>query len=349
MADLDIFRGNAFGMGEMTAAIQRIPHQPQRIGQLGLFPVTRLRTEFAVIEEREKVLSIIATSERGDPIATDINARRRKIRQFKTPRLADSATVNAAEIQNWRAFGSFTELQVVQQEIAQRQQVMSDRFDLTYERMRLGAIQGKVLDADSTVLYDWFDEFEVSEAGEIDFDLDNAAPASGALVKKCTQVIRQMTVAGKGRFTMGTRIYAMCGDAFWDDLVAHPEVRATYLNWTAAVALRGEIQGPWQSFTWGGITWENYRGTDDGTTVAINTDKVRFFPVGAMDAFGMCYSPGEWFGAVNQPGLDLYARTVLDPSAGGIMANAAWVKFELMAYPMFMCLCPEMLQRGKRT
>jgi hypothetical protein len=238
---------------------------------------------------------------------------------------------------------------VVQREIAARQQVIVNRFDLTYERMRLGAAQGLVLDADGSILYNWFDEFEIVQATEIDFDLDNATPASGALVKKCTQVRRQMMVASKGAFTMGTRIHALVGDAFWDDLVAHAEVRASYLNWQAATSLRGEIQGPFQSFVWGGITWENYRGTDDGTTVSVHTDKAVFFPVDAVDAFGMCYSPGEWFGAVNQPGRDLYARTVIDPTANGNIQNAAWVRFEVMSYPMFMCLRPEMLQRAKRT
>jgi Phage major capsid protein E len=46
------------------------------------------------------------------------------------------------------------------------------------EHLRVGAIKGKILDADgSAVIYDLFTEFGVSQHTEIDFDLDNASPA----------------------------------------------------------------------------------------------------------------------------------------------------------------------------
>jgi hypothetical protein len=352
MASMDIFRSKAFSLIEMTDAINRVPYKPMAISRLNLFTVRRVRTQFVAIEEKAGRLSVIQTSPRGEPINRDRNATKRDLRNFNTARLADAATINAAEIEGIRAFGTESEFVQVQKEVADRlagPDGLVGNFELTWERQRLGAIQGIVLDADGTELYNWFDEWGITQATEIDFDLDAAAPASGALRKKCNQVIRQAKVASQGAWVEGsTSLVALCGDNFFDDLTTHKEVRETYLNQIAAAELRTMAQ-PYESFTFGGITWVNYRGTDDGTTVGVNTDKVVFFPVGAPGAFIAAFSPGEFFGTVNQPGRDLYSRIVIDPDAGGNMDQAAWVKAELYSYPLFICTVPGMLQRGRRT
>jgi hypothetical protein len=352
MASMDIFRSRAFSLIEMTDAINRVPFRPTAISRLNLFGVRRVRTPFVSIEEKAGRLSIIQTSPRGEPINRDRNATKRVMRNFNTTRLADAATITAAEIEGVRAFGTESEFVQVQKEIADRlsgSDGLLGNFELTWERQKLGATQGIVLDADGSVLYNWFTEFEIAQAGEIDFDLDNAAPASGAIRKKCNQVIRQAKVASQGAWVEGqTYLMAICGDAFFDDLTSTKEVRETYLNQVAANELRTMNQ-PYESFNYGGITWTNYRGTDDGTTIGVNTDQAKFFPVNAPGAFIAAYSPGEFFGTVNQPGRDLYSRIVIDPDAGGNLDQAAWVKAELYSYPLFICTVPGMLQRAKRT
>jgi hypothetical protein len=41
---------------------------------------------------------------------------------------------------------------------------------------------------------------------------------------------------------------------------------------------------------YGGITFVNYRGTDDGTTVGVDTNKCKFFPANAPGVFECAYS-----------------------------------------------------------
>ncbi|MCX7178777.1 MAG: major capsid protein, partial [Proteobacteria bacterium] len=264
MAALDIFRQDAFSMVSLTTALNKQPFQPSRLGDLNLFAPRPVRTTTVAVEERNGVLSLIQTSPRGAPLEQR-ELEKRKIRDFRTSRIAKQSHMTADEIQNIRAFGSETELMQVQDEVARRLSgpvgLMRD-VEMTWENMRLGAIQGIVLDADGSTIYDWYSEFGISQAGEIDFDLDNASPASGAVRKKCSQVVRQMMVAASGAWISGrTQVYALCGDAFWDDLTAHSEVRQTYLNTQQAADLRGGLA--YESFTYGGIVWENYRGTDD--------------------------------------------------------------------------------------
>src|SRR5262249_5632554 len=152
-----------------------------------------------------------------------------------------------------------------------------------------------------------------------------ATLVDGKFRKKCAEIIRTMAKASKGAFTQATQVYALCGDQFYDEVVANPEVRATYTGWAAAAELRQATL--WEPFPFGSIQWVNYRGTDDGTTVAIPTDKVKFFPVGSPEAFLRVNTPGEFFDTINQPGQEFYPKTVPDRDRN------AWVDVELYSYP----------------
>ena len=136
------------------------------------------------------------------------------------------------------------------------------------------------------------------------------------------------------------RIMALCGDAFWDDLIAHSEVRATYLNYQSAADLRSG--SAFQSFYYGGIEWVNYRGTDDGSTVAVGTDKAKFFPVGA-GIFQWVMSPGESFEHIGQMGQMFYSNMVTDKDRN------QWADVEVYSYPLPVCTMPAALYRAKRT
>jgi len=343
MATLDVFNSDAFKLQSMLQAIESVDYVPQRLGSLGIFTPNPVRTETVAIESLDGVLSLIKTSQRGAPFANRTNEKR-KIRDFRTVRIAEQDRIMASELANIRAFGSESELQQVQTEIARRLSGpagLMNKVELTLENMRLGAVQGIVLDADGSEIYNWFDQFGVSQAAEIDFDLDNASPASGAVRKLCNQVVRAMMKAAKGAWTPATRVHALCGDAFWDDLTAHAEVRQTYLNTQQAAELRNG--NAYETFNYGGITWENYRGTDDGTSVAINTDKAKFFPVNAPGAFLEVFSPGEQFEHIGQLGQRIYPMIVPDRD------RSMFADIEVYSYPLHICTRPLMLQRAKRT
>lgn len=344
MAHMDIFKSDAFGMVSITEALNNVPFQPSFLRSLNIFTPKPIRTLSASVEEKNGTLSLIQTSERGAPLA-EADREKRKLRDFRTVRIAKHDVLRADEIQGIRAFGSETELMQVVDEINQRMNgptgLMRD-VELTWENMMLGAIQGIVVDADASTIYDYFSEFGISAATEIDFDLDNASPASGAVRKKCSQVVRQMMKAANGGWIPGrTSVMALCGDAFWDDLTAHTEIRQTYLNTMEAKDLRGGLA--YESFNYGGITWVNYRGTDDGSTVTINTDKAKFFPVNGNGVFQMAYSPAESLDYVNTPGLPVYGMVIPDEKRN------MFVDLEVYSYPLPICTRPAMLQSARRT
>ncbi|NOR64556.1 MAG: major capsid protein [Candidatus Scalindua sp.] len=343
MATLNIFDSDAFSLQSMLDAIESIDFQPRRLSSMNIFTPNPVRTATVSIEQRAGVLSLIQTSERGEPLEQRVTEKR-DIRDFRTVRIAKGDTIMASELAGIRAFGTESELMQVQAEVARRLTGpvgIEAQIALTKENMRLGAIQGIVKDADASTIRNWYTEFGVTQATEIDFDLDNATPASGAVRKKSTQVVRAMMKAAKGVWTPGTQIHAFCGDNFWDDLTAHVEVRETYLNTQAAASLRDGLA--YEMFNYGGITWENYRGTDDGSTVGIATDQVKFFPTNAPGLFLEVNSPGEQFEQIGQLGKSLYPMIVRD------IARDMWVIVEGYAYVLHVCTRPLMLQRGRRT
>lgn len=344
MATLDIFKSSAFSMVSITEALNNVPFQPGLITGMNLFTPKPVRTTGVSVEEKNGTLSLIQTSNRGAPLG-EADREKRKIRDFRTVRIAKHDRLTADEIQGIRAFGSETELMQVVDEVNARMNgptgLMRD-VELTWENMALGAVQGIVTDADASVIYNFYDEFGITAATEIDFDLDNASPASGAVRKKCTQVVRQMQKAASGGWIPG-RTYAMaiCGDTFWDDLTAHSEVRQTYLNTQEARQLREGLA--YETFNYGGITWVNYRGTDDGSTVAVGATKAKFFPVNGNGVFQVAQSPAETFDYVNTPGQPVYGMVIPDEKRN------AFVDLEVYSYPLFMCTRPAMLQSAKNT
>lgn len=333
MAGMDVFKSDAFSMMSLLQAIENIDYNPQYLGSLNLFEPDPQRTRVVTVESRDNELALIQTSEIGAPLVQKENDKR-KLRNFNTVRIAKGDTIRADEIQGIRAFGSETELQQVQTEVARRQTRLMNDLELTWEFHRLGAVQGILVDADSSTLVNYFTAFDVAQPAAVDFSFPNLDPADGELRKLIEgSITRPIIRAAKGAFTTASGIVALCGDDWWDAFVNHPEVRQSYLNWEAAAALREKTA--FGTFRYAGVEWVNYRGTDDGSTVAIPTDEARFFPRNTPGTFKVAWAPAEFMGAVNRPGVPVWPLVLPDPSG-----RDAFVTVEMYSYPLYLCTRP---------
>ena len=125
-------------------------------------------------------------------------------------------------------------------------------------------------------MVNYFTEFAIAPAAEVDFDLDNASPASGALRKRCQALIEDVEESMGGLATGSVQLRAECGSGFFADLVAHKEVRETYLNTAAAADLRSRVA---DEVSFGGISFRRYRGS---AVFGVPTDKAFFIPRASM-------------------------------------------------------------------
>jgi len=338
MAGMDVFNNNAFSMTSLTGVVEKIDYVPQTLGQLGIFSPMPVRTRNLFVDRRDGSLTLIGTSALGSPPDELVKDDRDAV-SFRTTRLAKGFTMYAHELEGIRAFGSETEFSQVQAEYLRRMARVRTDMELTHEYHRLGALQGLLLDADGTsVIYNYFAEFGVTPSAVIDFNLDNAATNVRQIL---TDLVRSLVRGSNGAVTGVAQIHALAGDAFYDALIDHPTIRTTYLNYVAAAELRTATA--FGDFVYAGVTFHNYRGTNDNSVVAIKTDEVKFFPVGAPDVFKKAMAPAEFGPFINTPGQDTYAMNILD------LQRQAWSRGELYSYPLYFCQRPEALRTGRRT
>jgi hypothetical protein len=343
MASLDIFNQDPFSTITLTAAVDKYPYQPLALGELGIFDDDPIRTTAMVVEQRQGKLVLVPLSERGEE-GLQRTTEKRQARYFEVPRLRHADTIYANELQNIRAFGTESELMQVQDEVARRlagPTGLLKNIEYTWEFQRLAAVQGLFTDFDGTIKYNWFQEFGITQATEVGFNL--AAGTANSLRPICNGIIRTMARAAQGSFTPSTQVWALCGDTFYDAFVNHPDVIRTFVNWSDAKEIRGgNAGGAFTAFEFGGIRWLNYRGSDDNSTIKIPNDKVKFFPVGAPGIFRRALAPGESFQWVNTPGRPVYVVPIMDRDRN------EWWKMEVSSYPLHICVRPEVLMSGRQ-
>ena len=199
MATMDIFEGDAFTIVELTRALENIPYKPALLSGSNLFSPRGVRSRTVVIESRDGTLSLIPFSERGSAYEQQIPDRR-EMRAFVCRQFKKQDVLWASEIQSVRDFGSESATQQVQTEVAYRLRKLRQDAETTFEYHLLNGIQGLVKDPkDHATVVNYFTEFGISPAAEIDFDLDNASPASGALRNSGAGIAVAVTgIAGPG-------------------------------------------------------------------------------------------------------------------------------------------------------
>jgi Phage major capsid protein E len=332
---LDIFKNDAFSVVSLTDAINKVKFVPGQLGASGIFTPTPVSTLSIAVEQKDGVLILVPPTPRGGP-GTTVDKSKRSLLDIRLPHFEINDTIMADEVQGVRAFGSETQLETVVEKVNGRLGEHSQSFAATEEYMRIGAIKGVVTYADGSTL-DLFDTFKVVQEAEVDFDLDNANPTDGVLRKKCDGVIRKIANSLGGTPYSGVR--AEVGDNFWDDLIAHKEVRATYLNQQEASQLR---QGTaYQEFNFGGIVWRNYRGAVDDTAF-VDTDKAHIYPIGVPGLFRTYWGPADYIETVNTLGKRLYAKQYDMPNGKG-------VHLDVQTNQLNICTRPKALIKGKRT
>lgn len=328
MPTLDVFRADGFSLASLTEAILKAPYQPMRLGELALFRSRGITTTTVQVEEKDGQLSLIQTSPRGAAPPDPSGAAKRKLRSFPVPHLARESTINADEVQGVRAFGSETETQVVEAIVAERLAELRQMHEVTHERHRMGAIQGVILDADGSTLFNLFTEFGTSQqTQDINFGTDD---------------VRNKIIAAKrlAEAELGGSVVpvwrGLCGAAWFDELVSDTTVKEAFKY------QQGQVLGQdlrYAGFTYGGVVWEEYRGTvpnPGGSSVVFqDTDLAYLVPIAAPSIFVTHYAPADFIETVNTIGLPIYAKQAPDPSGFN-----RYVALHTQSNPLMLCTRP---------
>lgn len=334
---LDVFNSDAFGFVTLTDAINKIPFAPNRASTVVDWNEQGVATTTVEFEQIENVLTLVNPSPRGGPGEARAKPKR-NVEVIKIPHYELNGGINADEVQGVRAFGQGGQVQTAQEKVNEVQLVHANDLDATLEFQRIGAISGIVLNGDLTTYVNLFTKFNVTPQTEVDFNLDSVAD-DGALLTTCTKIVRGTSRALGG--VPFTGIYAFCSDTFWDALLSNTERRKTYQAQNAAQLRDGTAFG---TYSYGGITFENYRGgvgSEEGTSF-ITADKAYLFPVGVPRLFRTVYAPADYWETVNSIGLPRYSR--LTP-----WENQKGVAIDTQTNAMSYCTRPRALFKGKLT
>jgi hypothetical protein len=310
-------KSDAFGLVSLTTAINKLPYQPSRLKEMGIFTQKGITTTTVVIEEQHGKLSLVSVNARGSMPRVQ-STRTRKARSFPVLHLPLNDTVIADEVQNVRTFGSEDSTAGVAQVVNDKLQRMKQSLETTLEYHRVGAILGLTYDADgSTTLFDWFSEFGLTQ---YNFDFDFSSSTLN-IADKCLKIIQLM------EDTLGaqtyTRVRAICGNAFFANLIAHADIKDAFKAWQIGSGFNqtqvftvNSPQTKREGFEFGGIVWENYRGYI-GSSPFIPTDECRFILEGVPDLFIEHYAPAPFIETVNTVGLPFYAQQYAMPNNKG--------------------------------
>jgi len=332
---IDILQNDAFKSAALTAAVNKIDFVPGRAGEVAFVGAGEgINTTSAQIEVSGQTLSLVQSQVRGAPV-TKVAGDKRSIKSVSVPHLPLESTIRADEIQNVREFGSDNLVSGATNVINQRLSKLANQLDLTLENLRLGALKGKVLDADGTELVDLYSTFGVTEPTQVNFALSTATTDVRA---KCASIIRTIKKNAKMSLPSTARVHAFAGSNFFDALLDHAKVKDAYLGYQAAERRLGEsyVHG---IFEFGGIFFEEYQGSDDDT-VGISTNEVRFFLANAPGVYAEYYAPGDFIEAVNTVGLPRYAKLAADERFN------RYVELHVQSNPLPICLRPGTLLSG---
>lgn len=320
-----------FSLETLTAAINEIPHKPTQLGDSGLFEYDGVATLTVAIEKKGQTLEIVSTAPRGAS-GSGMGRTERELRDFRIPHIPLFDQVMADEVQGVRQFGTTDQPEPLEARINEVMGLGKGRLDYTLEYHRVGALKGIVYDKDGSVLYNFFNEFDVTQQTH-DFNLDNE---DTDVREQCDVALEKISDELGG--VMMTGAVAWCGKAFYRALISHPSVKNTYLNQAQAAELRTALP---DSVDIGGIVFRRYRGKVGGTAM-IADDDCYTVPTGVSQLLIGRFAPAPYNETVNTKGLPIYAKAIEKRNGTG------W-DLEMQSNPLHVCTRPRAIVKGTRT
>lgn len=309
-------------LGSLTAAINKLPSIPTRLGSMGLFSPRPISTTHIVIDELAGRLSLVANSERGVPPQKSAGPKR-KVRSFDATHLIQSRLVLAEASQGVRAFGSEDKAEGLADVVNARMQDIKNSILVTREFQHIGAIKGQILDSDgTTVLADMYAAFEVEQEIVAMALASNTNPRA-----KLMEAKRASEKAAGGVILSNTKVLA--SPEFMDELTGNDAVKKAWEGWQAAQEnIGGDVRN---GFKFGGAEFIEYDARI-GNTRFIAAGDAYMFP--AMPGlFIETFSPADYSETVNQLGMEFYAKSEPLPMNRGY-------NIEGQCNPLSICTIP---------
>ena len=325
MPSLDIFNDDAFSVQSLTKSINTNA-EGQSVPSLldPLFSEDGVTTTAVSIEKENDTLALVANQPRGSD-GQVVSGNKRTLIPFNTLHLPTRATIRADEVQNVRAFGSETDVQTVQAIVNKRLAKMRTILDATLTYHKIGAVTGKIYDADGTsVLLDVYKAFgltQQTQAMVLNTDGTNVLQKVRDAKRKSEDSIAGAAVI--------TGWLGVVGRGFFDAFVTHPKVEEAFNRWNNGQFLRDDLR---KGFNFGEVVWQEYYGRV-GNIDFIGADDAYLIPMTSDNIFQTLFAPADHIDTVNTIGLPYYATQEL-------LRHGKGVELEAQSNPLTICTRP---------
>jgi hypothetical protein len=297
---MNLANNSAFGVKQLTEAINKIAPNPTQIRELGIFEPKYGNQTTAMVEWKNGTLDVVKNSERGKLDGEPVEQGERKVEYFKATHLAVYDTILAEDYQNVRAFGS-NELVNLKNVVREYQADAKSKIEITREHLMLGALQGKILDKDGSTIHDLYAKFGISKPSEVSWALDTANTKVGAKMDKTLSDLRKQF---KG--AMVTGFVALCSSEFLTKLKYHSSIEPLYTRYQDGKAYRESTGINPIEFEHNGIKFIEYTGYFGENGAKIDAGKAILLPVGRK-LYTEYFAPADIASAVNTTALPYYS------------------------------------------
>lgn len=309
---MDIFT-DYFTREELVASLVNTQYVPRQLAPL--FDTRGLTTTSMGVEKLSadtvSESDAIARGAPGKPVGLD----KRTVETFSTESYAWDASVYADEVLGARAAGLSAIGEVV---IDRRNRTMAKlrrHADFQHEYLRM-----QVLNDATNALGDAPDPTAIA-----------FGVADSALLSSIEEKIISAMEDALGGLESGPLV-AFCSRTFWRALLDSKTRQATYLNQSAASALR-EIPLPGQPLEFGNVYWYRYRPSG---SIAITEGQAKVIPTGVDGLFLQAFAPDDTEESVGQGAQgQLYY-----PGAEPLPRNKG-MQMWMQTHPKMICTRPE--------
>lgn len=291
----DAFSPKFWNPVTMADVIADTPYIPSYLRDKDTFEERNIPTIDVALEQVSGTVNLVQTSTRGGPSPQRPKNKRAAVK-IATAKISEESSITIDEIRAVIAAGG----NVIESLETVRNQHIADLdndVSFTEEHMLLGAIQGLVLDADGSVLFDLNQILGIEKPADVGF-----SKGAEAIKKNSNKIRRTMAAALGVNGSSGFRIEALCGDEFYDWAMDTDEVKKAFDRPGEGGFLR-EGGLAHNSFMYAGIIWTNYAGHGE---VAVPTSEARFY----ADIPGIgkkFYSPSDRAESLGGVGQERYA------------------------------------------
>lgn len=338
MADqliINPFDENGFDLATVTTSLSLLPNTYGRIREMGIFSHDPIRTNTAVFDIVDGLISLLKSEPRGAK-GNMMKHDKSKMRSLIAAHIPVEDVIFPSDLAGIRNPGTM-DMKTLETEMLKRLVKIRSSFAITEEHLLMGAVKGIVLDADGSTLQNLYTIFEISQK-IVSFALTTP---STDVKKKCREVVRHIEDNLRGDVMSG--VHCLCSEEFFDLLIEQDSVKEIFINHTSALEIAGVSTDPRKGFYFGGITFEEYRAkatAPDGTSRRfIAAGDAHFFPVGTQDSFKIHHAPADYFETVGTYGLPMYAKQVMSNDGKRIDVLAE-------SNPLPVCRRPGVLVKG---